>query len=262
NPILSTNRLTEGSESDLKGASFLLIVVGELRLPNEFAAIMSCHTHRIIRKVKRGCVMETIVRGLGGCMPARWRGFPIRRAPRLLAVAMLILGALLGALTARANQLIVLQPGFNLVTCQVNGVGGNSVNSTAFLQVPPSLSDPTYPITGTNAEMFAWNCTGYLLFRYFTGPDYDTYFGIGGASDGWYEPLMGGPANVIWHPGRGLIFFHYGAAPATLTLIGADVITPMLPPTNYCGCDYYSLLGVQATNVLGTFENVTGVTPK
>src|SRR5262249_20896347 len=157
------------------------------------------------------CVMETIVRGLGGCMPARWRGFPIRRALRLLAIAVLMLSALMfGVSAARANQQIVLQPGFNLVTCQVNGVGGNSVNNTAFLQVPPSLSDPTYEFTATNAELYAWNCVGYTFFRYWTGPDYDDYFGGGGSPDGWYTPVGGIPANVIWYPGRGLIFFHHG----------------------------------------------------
>jgi hypothetical protein len=160
------------------------------------------------------------------------------------------------AIVARANQTIPLQTGYNFVGCQVTGVGANNINNPAFLLVPPSFSDPN---GGTNAVMYVWKCSGsYSVYQYFTDADAATYFGIS-YGNGWYD-TTGNLAIETWNPGEGLILQIF-TAPTSIVLNGGPV-TPTLPPPNYCGCGKFSLLSLQATNLIGTYENVTGFPPQ
>jgi hypothetical protein len=170
---------------------------------------------------------------------------PLRRARRILACVLFAAIALTGL-----TQTVTLQTGYNFVGCHVNGTGGNNVNNTSFLQVSPSLSDPNGI---NNATLYVWNCTSFSVYQYYTAAD------AGSGSDGWYD-ASGNLANVTWNPGRGMIIRNFDP-PATITFNGSPV-TPVLPPTNYCGCDTWSLLSPQTTNFSSTYQDVTGFAPQ
>ncbi len=184
--------------------------------------------------------------------------FTINRAAGILACVILIAGVS----SDRADQTVTLQPGYNFVSCQVVGSPDNDVNDPSFLQVPASLSenlDP--PSSGTNAELYVWTCSGGIIgpYYYFTAADANTWNGTPTA--GWYDMegyLVPAPYS-IWNPGRGIIICNRSGAPATLTLVGPPAV-PSFPPTNYCGCNDYSLLGGQ-TNGNVTYQMVLGRNP-
>ena len=181
--------------------------------------------------------------------------FAVSNPIRLLAGIILMASST----NSRANQTVILHAQYNLVSCQVNGTGGNNVNNASFLQVPSTLSDP---YGGDNAVLLVANClnNSFATYQYFTGPDADNYFFTFGSSPGWYDANGNLANNVIWHPGRGMFIKKPTSGSATITLNGTTP-TPILPPTNYCGCDKLSLLGTQTPNVSGTYENVLGISP-
>ena len=172
----------------------------------------------------------------------------------LLAFSSAIL-LLTSALSSRADETVILH-GVDFVSCEVDGTGGNNINNTSFLPMPPSLSDPN---GNNNAEIFVWNCSGFNEYYYFTGPDADAYFGYSGSPDAWYDG-GGTLANVTWNPGRGMILDVPVGAPVAITLYGTPVATPSVPPTNYCGCNLYSLIGPQDPSS-STYQGVTGMAP-
>jgi hypothetical protein len=79
----------------------------------------------------------------------------------------------------------------------------------------------------------------------------------------WYEPDDATPADpveTIMYPGRGVLLVNAGGQTITLTFHGTPNI-PVLPVDLPCGVGHYNLLGCQ-TNEIGTYENVTGLTPQ
>jgi|GEM_PF-1255986 len=174
-----------------------------------------------------------------------------RRTAAILAGAAFIL--FFGVWSGRA-QPVTLQTGYNFVGCHVNGPGGNSVNNNAFLQVPATLSDPT---GAKNAVLYVWNCTAFNTYQYYTSADAATQFGSS-FGDGWYD-AGGSLAPTIWNPGEGMIIENFDP-PAMITFSGTPA-TPVFPPTNYCGCNRWSLLCPQTTNAFSTYQNVTGFPP-
>ena len=177
----------------------------------------------------------------------------IARAAVFICGLMFMASALSGL-----AQPVTLQTGYNLVGCSVNGTGGNNINNASFLQVPASLSDPNGPPGGANAVLYVWNCYAFFAYYYFTAADATTWEGVPSPA-GWYD-LLGNPANATWNPGQGMVIFN-PAPPATITFYGTPA-TLMLPPTNYCGCDHWSLLSPQTTNGFNTYQEVTGFAPQ
>ena len=181
------------------------------------------------------------------------------KASIIHAATIFICGAIfmMSALSGWA-QPVTLQTGYNFVGCSVNGPGGNNINNASFLQVPASLSDPAGPPGGANAVLYVWNCYAFFAYYYFTAADATTWEGVP-SSAGWYD-IAGTPANVTWNPGEGMIILD-PAPPATITFYGTPA-TPVLPPTNYCGCGQWSLLSPQTANGFNTYQDVTGFAPQ
>ena len=174
------------------------------------------------------------------------RNFTITNTAPLLACVILIASAFGG----RANQTVTLQTGWNWVGCSVNGPGGNNVNNASFLQVPDSLSYPN------NAVLFVWNCSGlFSIYYYYNAAD------AAPNPAGWYDMSEELATDVIWNPGRGM-FIYNSMPPATITFIGNPPTSLVFPPTNYCGCDHWSLLCAQTTNATSTYQDVTGFAPE
>lgn len=168
----------------------------------------------------------------------------------LLRVIVIFVGVIVlsAAWDTRANETVTLQTGNNLVGCTVNGTGGNNINNQAFLQIPDSLS--------LNAVLYVWNCTSFNQPYYFIS---DTDAG-GPGLGGWYDATFTVPANVVWNPGEGMLIYNPNP-PTSITLAGSTAFWTT-PPTNYCGCDKWSLLGTQTTNTGGTYTDVTGYGPQ
>ena len=141
--------------------------------------------------------------------------------------------------------------GYNFIVNPVNGTGGNNANNASFLQ--GFTSDPNGVL---NTVLYVWNCTGFNIYQYFTGADADAYFANVGSVSGWYDAVGNLVNNLIWNSGQGMILYNPGSS-TTLTFFGT---LPTTTATLPCGCGHFNLLG-SATNVPGTYENVTGLSP-
>jgi hypothetical protein len=194
-------------------------------------------------------------------IPVTAISFAINNTTTILACVILFASALGG----RANQTVVtLQTGLNWVGCNVNGPGGNDINNTAFLQIPDSLSDPNGPGPGsTCAQLYVWHSYGeyggFITYYYCgvsNGIPYDWWPPLSGWVDDGGNPVSG----VIWNPGEGMFIYIFNP-PTAITFNGTPA-TPVFPPTNYSGCNAWSLLCSQTTNATSTYADVTGFAPQ
>jgi hypothetical protein len=144
--------------------------------------------------------------------------------------------------SAVITQTVILQPGDNYVTCQVDGINSNEIGDDTFL----SLAGPQ--LEGLQLLFGVWdNCQ-------LTAPA-NAYSYI--ASD-WYDDGSAANANsILWLRDQTTIIRNPSATPVTLTLTGTMLCTPVAKTLAPC-C--LTLLGSQVAGS-GDFYSITGHPP-
>jgi hypothetical protein len=140
-----------------------------------------------------------------------------------------IVGAtLIAASTAQADTyLVTAVPGLTAIANQLDN-GGNTLDEV-LLDVPDG------------SKVFKWDCT--------TWHEY-----IFDAVD-----LMWNPPGGTLAPGEGALLYNPESFAITLTFTGTPHV-PVLPAALPCGCGNTNCLSCQ-TNTVGTYENITGISP-
>jgi hypothetical protein len=140
---------------------------------------------------------------------------------QLLAILLLA-----WSLPATFAYTISAPPGFSLIANQLNNA---------------NTLDTLFPDVPDGCVIYKYDCAGYVPY---------TYDELGGS---W------NPSGGTLSPGEGAVFYNPTPTPVTLTISGTSFV-PVLPLVLPCGCGQFNLVSCQ-TNAIGTFENITGLTP-
>lgn len=165
-----------------------------------------------------------------GIQSPTWRVFTGMRA------SLLLLGVMVGlCLSAQAgtNYTIVIVNGYNAIANQLDN-GSNTLN-----EVLPNVAD--------SSLLYKWNPAqqGYGVAQEF-------FQGLG-----WIDTANGGPSTVTLAPGEGAIL-NNPLGTTNLTFTGEPHNFGQFPNI---ACDGFYFLSRQS-NAIGTFENITGLTPE
>ncbi|MDB6122360.1 MAG: hypothetical protein JWQ71_1353, partial [Pedosphaera sp.] len=135
-----------------------------------------------------------------------------------------------------------------ILTNAINVPSGYSLIANPLDQGNNTLTD-VFPNMVGGASLTIYSRTSCDVTNTYT---YDS--GFGGWLDAGFFPID--PDSVIFAPGAGAFLYNPGP-PTTITFRGTPHV-PVLPVTLACGSGHSYILSCQ-TNVLGTYENITGL---
>ena len=150
-----------------------------------------------------------------------------------------------GAAADTYTNITTLSPGFSLIANQLDH-GSNTLDEI--------LTNPVCSSCGVLLAISKYDCTNWRTVTF-----YDAIDTVG--TPGWYDDT-GNPSTMTLAPGEGAVIEYRPASGSNalfLTFTGTPHV-PVLPAALACGTGAYNLLSRQ-TNDIGTYQNVTGLTP-